>query len=77
MKITIYTNENCVACERTKKAFDTAGVEYETKMLSDHPDALSEFIEKGYREAPIVITDNDEWSGFKLDKIKQTAMAKK
>lgn len=72
--VTIYTNPNCVACEQTKKAFDLAGVDYETKDLQSHSEALDAFLAKGYRSAPIVVTDTDEWSGFNMDKIKATAL---
>lgn len=74
--ITVYTNANCVACEQTKKAFDDAGVIYEVKDLKSHPDELDSFIAKGYRSAPIVVTDTDEWSGLNVYKIKQTISGK-
>ena len=39
----------------------------------DHPDDLKRFVEMGFRSAPIVETDNDVWSGFRLDKLKTLA----
>ena len=75
--VTIYTNQNCVACEQTKKAFDKAGVNYETKDLRSHPEALETFLNKGYRSAPIVVTETDEWSGLNLYKIQQTIQKSK
>ena len=76
MGITIYTNPNCVQCDQTKRAFNSAGVAYETVDLSTNPDAVQMVLSKGHKIAPVVITDHDEWSGFRLDRIKDTIMSK-
>lgn len=71
--VIVYTNENCVQCEQTKKFLDREEIQYETKAFADHPDDLKRFVEMGFRSAPIVETDNDVWSGFRLDKLKTLA----
>lgn len=68
--IKVYTNENCVQCDQTKKYLDNAGIPYEVKPFAENQDDLKKFIDMGFRAAPIVETENDVWSGFKLDKLK-------
>ena len=67
--VTIYTKNNCVQCDATKRMMDKLGVEYETVNISDYPEELDKLIELGYRAAPVVITDNDSWAGFQPDRI--------
>lgn len=70
MTIKVYTNENCVQCDQTKKFLDNEGIEYEVKPFADNQEDLKRFVDMGFRAAPIVETDNDVWSGFKIDKLK-------
>lgn len=73
MTIDVFTIDNCVQCEQTKKQFDRAGVRYtEQKLTATKAD---EFRELGFAAAPIVKTDREIWSGFRLAKIKDTAHA--
>lgn len=71
--INVYTNENCVQCDQTKKYLDKVGLEYEVKPFADHQEDLKRFVDQGFRAAPIVETDNDVWSGFNIQKL--TALA--
>jgi glutaredoxin-like protein NrdH len=68
--IKVYTNVNCVQCDQTKKFLDNAGIDYEVRPFADYPEELAKFVEQGFKAAPIVETDNDVWSGFKIDKLK-------
>ena len=69
MNITVWTKSNCVQCEQTKKQFDKLGIRYEVKDLEADPYALEGFKANGLMAAPIVVTDDRKWSGFRLDKI--------
>jgi glutaredoxin-like protein NrdH len=60
MAITVYTKPSCVQCTATYRALDNKGIEYE---VLDTVKAL------GYLQAPVVIADDDHWSGFRPDKI--------
>lgn len=71
--VTLYTTPNCVQCMMTKKQFDKHGISYTVVDLSEHPDKVAEFKEKGLLAAPIVTTDIKEWSGFKPEKIQSLA----
>jgi glutaredoxin-like protein NrdH len=66
---TVYTKNNCVQCDMTKRLMDKMGIEYDTVNISENPEALEKLIELGYRAAPVVITDNDSWAGFNPDNI--------
>lgn len=68
--IRVWTNENCIQCERTKKFLDDNDIPYLTLSLMDNQDETRKFLDMGFRTAPIVETENETWSGFKLDKLK-------
>lgn len=70
MKITVYTTENCVQCNSTKRYFDKHDISYETVDLNDNPEAMAMVKEMGYVAAPVVIAGEKHWSGFRIDQIK-------
>lgn len=67
--ITVYTKPSCVQCNATYRALDAKGLDYETVDLSVDEDALETVKALGYMQAPVVITADDHWSGFRPDKI--------
>lgn len=67
--ITVYTKPSCVQCTATFRAMDARGLEYRSVDLSQDPGALDVVKAMGYMQAPVVVTDNDHWSGFRPDKI--------
>lgn len=69
MTITVYTKPNCVQCNATYRALESQGVDYEVVDISENGEALLTIKSMGYLQAPVVITDNDHWSGFRPDKI--------
>jgi glutaredoxin-like protein NrdH len=69
--VTVYTNPNCVQCEQTKKWLTLNEIEYDIIDLSSDTAALEMVLELGFKSAPVVITDTDKWSGFRLDKLAQ------
>jgi glutaredoxin-like protein NrdH len=72
--ITVYTKDNCVQCDMTKRMMDKLGVDYETVDIVENPAELDRLIEMGYRAAPVVVTeDGQSWAGFNPDRI--TALA--
>jgi glutaredoxin-like protein NrdH len=73
MAITVYTKPACVQCTATYRALDSKGIEYEVLDLSQDPAALEQVKALGYLQAPVVITDEDHWSGFRPDKIDELA----
>lgn len=71
MAVIVYTNPNCVQCEMTKKFLDKEGIEYTVENLQsdENYDKLVEFVNQGFKSAPIVVTDTETWSGYKPDKL--------
>lgn len=69
MSVTVYTTTNCVQCEQTKRVLTARGVGYDTIDLSENKEALEYVLSLGFSSAPVVITDNDMWSGFRIDKL--------
>ena len=73
MSITVYTKPSCVQCNATYRALDAKGIEYEVLDLSVDEAALAQVKELGYLQAPVVVTDEEHWSGFRPDKISELA----
>lgn len=67
----IFTTPACVQCETTKRYLDRQGIEYLVVDLATNSDAMEEIRAKGFTQAPVVMTDKDSWSGFRLDKLKE------
>ncbi|WP_101653527.1 glutaredoxin-like protein NrdH [Brevibacterium ihuae] len=67
--ITVYTKPACVQCTATFRSLDAKGVEYRAVDLSVDPNALDVVKAMGYMQAPVVVTADDHWSGFRPDKI--------
>lgn len=73
MAITVYTKPSCVQCNATYRALDAEGIDYEIQDLTENPTALEQVKALGYMQAPVIITDEDHWSGFRPDKISNLA----
>lgn len=69
MNITVYTTPNCVQCNATKRWLAKANIPFETVDLSTDDEAMKMVQEMGHTIAPVVITDVDNWSGFRISKL--------
>jgi glutaredoxin-like protein NrdH len=74
MAITVYSKPACVQCTATYRALDKQGVEYEIFDVSVDEKALETVKSLGYLQAPVVVTGDDHWSGFRPDKIAALAV---
>lgn len=72
--IKVWTNENCIQCDRTKKFLSDNDVPFLELRLLDNPDDIKRFVDMGFKSAPVVETLNDIWSGFKIDKLKELTL---
>jgi len=59
----------------TKKMMSENGIEFEEVDMSQNPAAAQQARDLGYQSAPIVITPDEHWSGFRVDKIRALAGA--
>jgi len=73
MSVKVMTRPSCVQCTATYRALDAKGIEYDVIDLSQDEAALEEAKALGYLQAPVVITDEDHWAGFRPDKIDELA----
>lgn len=73
MIITIFTKHNCMQCDATKNMMDKQGLRYRLVNLDQTPEAAEKLMALGYRQAPVVMADNEHWSGFRPDKIMRLA----
>jgi len=72
MTVTVYTKDNCVQCEATKRHLNKIDVAYETVNITNNIGALDKLIALGYRSAPVVVAGNESRAGYipeKLDKL--------
>lgn len=75
MSITVYTKPSCPQCNATKRQLDKQGLAYDVIDITTTEGALETLQAAGFRQAPVVITDDDSWSGYRPDKIKALATA--
>ncbi|WP_068278878.1 glutaredoxin-like protein NrdH [Aldersonia kunmingensis] len=69
MKVTVYTKPACVQCTATFRALDKAGIEYDTIDITTDSQARDHVMSLGFLQAPVVITTNDAWAGYRPDRI--------
>ncbi|ANT62591.1 MULTISPECIES: glutaredoxin-like protein NrdH [Roseobacteraceae] len=71
--ITVYSKPACVQCTATTRALDAKGIDYNVIDLTEDADAMARVTEMGYRQAPVVTSGEDHWSGFRPDLIARIA----
>jgi len=67
--VKVYTLPACVQCDSTKRLLTRNNVSFEEVDMSSDPSALEMVKELGYSAAPVVMADNEHWSGFRPDKL--------
>ena len=71
--VTVYTKPSCVQCDATKRMMDKLNIKYSTVDITVDTEAFDMIVSKGFKAAPVVITDDDAWSVFNPDKISELA----
>jgi glutaredoxin-like protein NrdH len=71
--ITVYTKPSCVQCDATKRMMDKLKIAYSAVDITTDTEAFEMLMSKGFKSAPVVITDTEAWSGFNPDKISELA----
>lgn len=72
-KITVYSKPNCVQCTATYRQLDKLQVAYEVVDVSQDADALQMILNLGHKQVPVVVTGDDNWAGFRPDKLNALA----
>ncbi|KAA8825553.1 glutaredoxin family protein [Bifidobacterium myosotis] len=73
MTVTVFTKPHCPQCEATKRQFTKLGVPFETVDLEQNPSTLEQLQAAGFRQAPVVITPDNSWAGYRPDLIREVA----
>lgn len=73
MSVIVYSKPACVQCTATTRALDAKGVNYDVVDLTQDDSAMARVTELGYRQAPVVVADDNHWSGFRPDMIASLA----
>ena len=69
MTVTVYSKPACVQCTATTRALAAEGIAYQLVDLTQDADAMRFVQELGYRQAPVIVADDQHWSGFRPDRI--------
>lgn len=67
--VTLYSKPGCVQCTATVRHLDREGISYRYFDVTTDDEALETVTKLGYKQAPVVVTDTDHWSGYRPDKI--------
>lgn len=66
----LYSLPGCVQCNATETFLQRNGIDYDHVDLSTD-DSAADFVKSlGYQSAPVVVTDDGHWSGFRYDLLK-------
>ena len=74
-QITVYTKPACVACKATFRALNNAGISYDVIDITEDAVARDYVMSLGYLQAPVVVTSDTHWSGFRPDRVKALSVA--
>lgn len=69
--VTLYSRPGCGPCRATSAALTKRGVDFDVVDLSVDSTALEYVVSLGYQQAPVVVTDDEHWSGFRPERIKR------
>lgn len=67
--VTVYSKNNCQQCKITKRKLTSMGITYYEHNVDEDPKALEYLIERGLRSLPVVVTEDDTWTGLRMDKL--------
>lgn len=76
MTVIVYSKPACVQCNATYKALEKRGIDYQVVDIAADDDARDYVVDLGYQQAPVVVTDDGHWSGFRPDRIKALAVGR-
>lgn len=71
--VTIYTQNPCQPCRMTKAQFVKKGIAFQEIALGNNEEAREAVLALGYMQAPVIVTEDGHWGGFRPDKIAELA----
>jgi len=73
MTITVYSKPSCPQCDATYRAMDKKGLAYQVVDLTQDAAAFEMVKSLGYMQAPVVVSGDRHWAGFRPDQIAAVA----
>lgn len=73
--ITIYSKENCMQCEMTKRYMQDKGIKF-SEVNAEHNETALEMLKlHGFKNLPVVAVGgfNNAWAGFRPERIDELA----
>ncbi|PAY43605.1 hypothetical protein A8C46_00255 [Ligilactobacillus salivarius] len=67
--VTVYSKNNCQQCKITKRKLHSMGIDYHEYNVDEDPKALDYLLERGLRSLSVVVTEDDTWTGLRMDKL--------
>lgn len=72
--VVLYSKDNCMQCDFTKKFLEDKGIPYEVKPVDKNEALLEEVKTLGFSSLPVVLAKGLEpFNGFRPDKLNQLA----
>jgi glutaredoxin-like protein NrdH len=69
--VTVYSLPACVQCESTKRYLKKNGVEFNEIDLAQDTASMDYVKSLGHSSAPVVVYGEQNWSGFRMDKLSE------
>ena len=69
MTVTVLSKPACVQCNATYRQLDKEGIEYSVVDITEDAEAYALAKSLGHMSAPVVIAGDENWAGFRPDKI--------
>lgn len=73
--VQLFGKPSCGSCVATKMALDKVKIPYEYRDITTDPAAKAIVDALGYSQAPVVVSGDDHWSGFRPDRVKSLVSA--
>lgn len=62
--VVVYSKNQCVQCDMTKKVLDKRGVSYKVLNVDEQPSLREKVLAMGFRNMPVVAVGDKMWAGF-------------
>ncbi|MDH6363561.1 glutaredoxin-like protein NrdH [Enterococcus sp. PF1-24] len=71
MKVKIFSKNNCMQCNMTKRFLEQQQVAFEEINIDNQPEFLPWLKEQGFQSVPVTIAEEKTIVGFRPDQLKQ------
>lgn len=68
--VVVYGKPDCALCDQTMKRLNDRGICYTYVDITVNKKGRKMLNDLGVKQLPYVVTDQDSWSGFRLEKIR-------